>query len=234
MTIMKKHPILFLHGALGSAQDMKPLMDLIKAEGHEVYSFDFSGHGKSAVWPNEFRIDLFARDLETYLKKQKLTSISIFGHSMGGYVALYHKVNYEDSPITHIFTYGTKFNWGPETVSKELPNLNPEQLLARFPEHAKLLASKHGERWKILMRSTAHMIQNLEKLDGLTKEDMGDIQIPVILMLGDQDRMVTSEETNTTKAWLHHVNLKTISHSKHDLERANLKEITQVMLEALD
>lgn len=230
---MKKTNVLFLHGALGCSADLNPLMELIKAQGHNVMSLDFSGHGKSAVWPNEFRIDLFAKDLDNYLKAHKLTSVEIFGFSMGGYVALYHKANYEDSPIDRIFTYGTKFNWGVEAVSKELPGLNPEHLAERFPDVARALFSKHGERWKILMRSTAHMIQNLEKLDGLTKEDMAEIQIPVILMLGDQDRMVNSQETNSAKSWLHHGLLRTISHSKHDLERANLKEIAEVMLEVL-
>lgn len=44
------------------------------------------------------------------------------------------------------------------------------------------------------MHSTAYMMQNLEKLDGLTKEDMDEVDIPVMLIRVDQDRMVTSEE----------------------------------------
>jgi esterase/lipase len=231
---MKKHTVLFLHSALGTSQDLRPLMDLIADHGHTVLTFDFAGHGKKGAFPSEFRIDLFAKELDTYLKTHKLQDISVFGHSMGGYVALYHATNYEDSPFQRIFTYGTKFNWGPETVAKELPSLNPTDLAQRFPDHARALEAKHGERWKQLMLSTAHMIQHLEKLDGLTRADLVDLMIPVVLMLGDQDRMVTSEETQTTRSWLHHASVKTISHSKHDLERANLKEISQVLLEALD
>jgi esterase/lipase len=125
----KNKAVLFLHGALGVAQDLAPLMNLCQERGFETHSFSFSGHGLNAPEPTEFRIDLFARDLESYLKKHNLKDITIFGYSMGGYVALYHKANFEDSPIKMIFTYGTKFNWSEKAVSKDLPMLNPEHLL---------------------------------------------------------------------------------------------------------
>lgn len=231
---MIKQKVLFLHSALGTSADLKPLMEMIQEKGHEVLSFDFSGHGKTSAWPNEFRIDLFAQELDAYIAAHKLKNVVVVGHSMGGYVALYHRANFEDSGIAKIFTYGTKFNWGPEAVAKEIPMLNPESLAERFPEAAKGFQEKHGDRWKQLMRSTAHMIQHLEKLDGLTREDLAEIHIPVVLMLGDQDRMVTTEETMTTKTRLPRAEFRTISHSKHDLERANLKEMAQVILASLD
>lgn len=228
-----KPTLLFLHGALGTAQDMEPLMGLLREKGYATHSFNFSGHGQGAAEPTEFRIDLFARDLEKFLKDNQLKNPIVFGYSMGGYVALYHKANYEDSPIDRIFTYGTKFNWSEKAVSKELPMMNPDHLLEKFPNFAESLKQKHGDRWKQLLRSTAHMMQNLERLDGLTREDMSEIDVPVILILGDQDRMVTSEETHLTSSWLHHSQVKTISHSKHELERSNLKEIADLIVNNL-
>lgn len=229
-----KPPLLFLHGALGTSNDLEPLMNLFREKGFETYSFNFSGHGQNAAEPPEFRIDYFARDLEKFLKQKSLKDVVVFGYSMGGYVALYHKVNFEDSPFTSIFTYGTKFNWSEKSVSKELLMLNPDHILEKFPHFAEALEAKHGERWKQLLRSTAHMMQNLEKLDGLTREDMADIDVPVYLILGDQDRMVTTEETHLTATWLHGAQVKTISHSKHELERSNLREIATIIEENLD
>ncbi len=229
-----KQTILFLHGALGTAEDMSPLMAIVRERGFETLSLSFSGHGKNAADPAQFRIDLFANDLEKFIKQHDLKSPVIFGHSMGGYVALYHKANFEDSSIRRIFTYGTKFNWSEKAVSKELPMLNPVHLMEKFPHFAELLKQKHGERWKSLLLSTAHMMQNLERLDGLTREDMSDIDIPVVLILGDQDRVVTTEETLLTSSWLHHAQLKTVSHSKHELERTNLREIADIIEENLE
>jgi esterase/lipase len=229
-----KQTILFLHGALGTAEDMSPLMTILRDRGFETLTFNFSGHGKNSSDPAQFRIDLFANDLDKFLKQQDLKSAVIFGYAMGGYVALYHKANFEDSPIRRIFTYGTKFNWSEKAVSKELPMLNPVHLLEKFPHFAETLKVKHGERWKSLLLSTAHMMQHLERLDGLTREDMSDVDIPVVLILGDQDRMVTTEETLFTSSWLHHAQLKTISHSKHELERSNLREIADVIMDNLE
>jgi pimeloyl-ACP methyl ester carboxylesterase len=225
----EKPVIVFLHAALGTSKDLAPLMRLLEDKGHRTLTFDFSGHGKTAAMPDDFRIDTFARELDAFLRAHKLTAPTIFGHSMGGYVALYHKANYEDSPITHIFTYGTKFNWSESAVMKELPMLVPEHLEEKFPALRDVLIEKHGERWKHLLRSTAHLMRNLERLDGLTKEDLAGIEIPVCLLLGDQDRLVSNEETQLAHRHLHHSEVKTITHSKHDLDKANVKEIATVM-----
>lgn len=229
-----KPTILFLHSALGTAQDMEPLMAIFRDQGFEALSFNFSGHGLNASIPNEFRIDLFARDLDTFIQKHKLSNPVIVGHSMGGYVALYHKANFENSPIKRIFTYGTKFNWSEQAVKKELTMLDPDHIQEKFPQFAEVLKTKHGESWRHLLFSTAHMIQNLERLDGLTREDMDEVDIPVFLIRGDQDRMVTSEETQLTRTWLLRSEVKTVAHSKHELERSNLKEIAEIVISNLD
>lgn len=226
--------MLFLHGALGVAEDLEPLMTLLREKGHETLAFNFSGHGLKASHSQDFRIDTFAKDLEDFLTRKKLSNVIVFGYSMGGYVALYHKANYENSPLGTIFTYGTKFNWSAAAVKKELPMLDPEHIQEKFPHFAQSLKEKHGDNWKQLLYATAHMMQNLERLDGLNKEDLNDIETSVVLIIGDQDRMVTTEETHLTASWIRRAQVKTISHSKHELERSNLKEIALTIEENLD
>ena len=229
-----KTSIIFLHAALGVQKDLASLMNIFQDKGFETYSFDFSGHGTTSVESKEFRIDQFARDLDTFIQRKELQNPVIFGHSMGGYVALYHKANFEDSPISKIFTYGTKFNWSEKSLSKELPLLNPDYLKEKYPSQVEILKAKHGDGWRQLLLSTAHMMQHLEKLDGLSKEDLESIDIPVMLILGDQDRVVTTEETSTINSFLKFGSMKTISHSKHELERSNLKEIAEMIIQNID
>jgi esterase/lipase len=230
----RNHPnIILLHGALGTSKELQPVAEYLKDHGHKSATFNFSGHGKDSQMPPEFRIDYFARDLEKYLKLHGLKDVVIFGHSMGGYVGLYHKVNFEDSPIRAVFTYGTKFNWSEKSVKKELPMLDSDHLHEKFPHYVEILKEKHGDNWKQLLKSTTHMMQHLERLDGLTKEDLHDLEIPVYLLLGDQDRMVTTEETHLAESWIPHSLVKTISHSKHEMERANIKEIALTIIENL-
>jgi len=230
----QKKTVLLLHGALGTSKDLTALMGLIEEKGYRALTFDFSGHGQTTKWPDEFRIDLFARELEKYIKDHKLQDFVVFGYSMGGYVALYHKANFTDSAIRQIITYGTRFNWSETAVGRELLMLDPDHLKEKFPTYADSLMQKHGDRWKALLRSTAHMMQNLEKLDGLTREDLNDIPIPVTFILGDQDRIVGSEETHLTASWLHHGQVKMLTHSKHELERSNLKELSDIMAEVIE
>ncbi len=229
-----KQKIVLLHGTLGTAQDLKPLVDFLNEREFEALTFNFSGHGNGAAWPDQFRIDLFAHDLEKFLVYHQLKNVPVFGYSLGGYVALYHKVNFENSPLSSIITYGTKFNWSESGVNKELPMLNPDHLSEKFPQFAESLREKHGERWKSILRSTAHMMQNLQKLDGLTKEDLNELNAPVTLILGDLDRRVTTEETHLSASWIPHCQVKTLTHSKHELERANLKELAQTIYDILN
>lgn len=224
-----KKTIILLHGHLGTSDDFKDLTGLLSEQGLTVETFNFYGHGMTTTWPNEFRIDLFARQLDEFMTAKNLKDVAVFGVSLGGYVALYHKAHFEQSPISQIVTYGTKFNWSPQAVSKELPMLDPEHLQEKFPHVADFLKQKHSDRWKSLLHATAHMMQNLEKLDGLTKEDLSDVTIPVTLILGDQDRVVTTEETHLMTDWLKRCQFKTLSHSKHELERTNLKELAEII-----
>jgi pimeloyl-ACP methyl ester carboxylesterase len=225
----EKPVIIFLHAALSTSKELEPLMKIVAEKGYRTLTFDFSGHGRTAALPSDFRIDHFAGELDKFIKSHKLAAPAVFGHSLGGYVALFHKANVEDSPITHIITYGTKFNWSESSVAKELPMMIPEHIEEKFPAFRDILIERHGERWKHLLRSTAHMVRNLEKLDGLSREDMASIEIPVCLLFGDQDRMVGIEETQLAHNQLHHSVVKTIGHSKHDLDKANLKEIAGIM-----
>ncbi|MBA2404759.1 MAG: alpha/beta fold hydrolase, partial [Bdellovibrionales bacterium] len=79
----QKKTILFLHGALGTSKDLSVLMDHLVEKGYQTLTFDFSGHGQTSKWPDEFRIDLFARELEKYITDHKLKNFILFGYSMG-------------------------------------------------------------------------------------------------------------------------------------------------------
>lgn len=228
---MKKSLIL-LHAELGIKEDLTPLKDLL-GDHLDVHTFTFSGHGNMPA-ADEFRVEQFARELDDYIKKNEINAPYVFGHGLGGYVALFHKANFDDSKIQKIYTYGTRFNWSENSIAKELPLLNPDLVMEKFPQVMSLLKKKHGDKWRWVLQSMAHLLQNLEKLDELTNEDLSDINVPVTLMLGDQDRVTSTEETQSAKNYLKLCDIQIIAHSKHEIERANLKEISKVILNDLN
>lgn len=80
--------ILLLLGAIGA---MDQLADLEKglAESFILHRLNFSGHGGSAPVADSFSIKLFAEDVVFFLNKKGIESITVFGYSMGGYIAMY-------------------------------------------------------------------------------------------------------------------------------------------------
>jgi len=223
----EKITVLFLHGALGTSEDLHPLMDQFEKKGYRTLAMNFSGHSKSTRAALEFRIENFAQDLETYIQKHSLKDLIVFGYSMGGYVALYHLAHFEDSPIRQVITYGTKFDWSEETLKREIPRLDPDFLQSKAPAFLQELASKHGpDRWKTLLLSTAHMMQNLERLDGLTKADVEDIKAQVLLLRGEEDKMVSAEETELMASWIPGAIYREIPGSRHEIEKADLSAIS--------
>lgn len=223
---MAKKTLVCLHGALGTVEDFAPLANQL-AEDFDLKLLNFSGHAKGTFWPKDFRIETFAQDLEDFFKQQQLTDVAVFGYSMGGYVALYHKANFEDSPITNILTYSTKFNWVEEEVLKETSKLDPVSIQTKVPHFAEELEIRHGERWKQVLRSTAHMMQNLQKLDGLTHEDLADVSCPVLILRGTEDRMVTMTESEKAANHLMNGRYVEIENGKHELSTENSEQIIQ-------
>lgn len=189
---MKK--LLILHGALGSASQMQALQKELSTK-FEVYTLDFSGHGKNRS-DEKFSIDLFVTDILAFLQVQKITEpLSIFGYSMGGYVAL-SLASIDPQKIEKIITLATKFDWNEATSIRESQLLNTEILEQKAPHYAKLLAERHGENhWKLNCAKTAEMMIDLGRRPVLNSTTFCKVSTPCKLIIGDKDRMVSLDET---------------------------------------
>ncbi|MEO0403965.1 MAG: alpha/beta hydrolase, partial [Bacteroidota bacterium] len=122
-TFMKN--VLLLHGALGSKEQLEGIAKELSGK-FKVHSINFGGHGGYAT-DHPFSIDFFTDEVFQYLEKYKLEQVSIFGYSMGGYVAL-NLASKQPKKVERIVTYGTKFNWSTETSAKEVKMLNPHMI----------------------------------------------------------------------------------------------------------
>ena len=100
--------LLLLHGALGSESQLHPLKEMMNG-GYDVHSFNFAGHGGKAL-PETFSIKSFAEETVLFCEANEIKSVSIFGYSMGGYVALYLAKHYPYL-VESVITLGTKLRW---------------------------------------------------------------------------------------------------------------------------
>lgn len=224
--------LLLLHGALGSEKSLQPLKELLQND-FEVHSFSFQGHGGSELPKNEFTIAGFANEVIAFLDENQIDSAPIFGYSMGGYVGLYLAKHFPER-IQRLFTLATKLNWTIEGAQKEASMLNPILIKEKLPKYALSLEQLHGNNWEALMIKTAQMMLNLGQDPEVKDSDFEQIDIPVLLSVGDKDAMVTLEETIFVHLKIKDSQLLILPKTIHPIEKVDVVELAHQIKRFLD
>jgi pimeloyl-ACP methyl ester carboxylesterase len=214
-----KRKLILLHGALGTEAQMLPVAKQLSAQ-FEVQNILFHGHGPAQAGA-AFDMELLARQLLAEMQGEKAL---VFGYSMGGYAAL-TAAAMQPELFEGVLTLGTKFDWSAETLEKELKQLVPDKIREKVPQLASLLEARHGIRWPELVEATAGMMQQLSLNYIDIESGWKNLHVPVRLMLGDQDKMVTQEETKRIAALLPCAEMKILSDTPHPMERVNVDMI---------
>lgn len=215
---MKK--LLLLHGALGTKGQFDELETALK-DRFETHAINFTGHGTGKMPEGKFRIEVFAGDIDNWMKENKTATIDIFGYSMGGYAALYFsKAN--PGKVRRIFTLATKFDWQPETAAREVKMLDAAKIKERVPEFAKELSLRHGaENHEQVLERTAEMMIELGRNNALKDDDLACIESEVLISVGDRDKMVSIEESAAAYRKLKNGKFLVIPETPHPLEQAD-------------
>ena len=212
--------ILLLHGAIGSEDQLLPLEKKL-AGSFTVHSLNFSGHGGSPFVDTPFSINLFASEVIAFLDKNEIESIHIFGYSMGGYVAMY-VAKHHPQKIKKIITLATKFNWNNAIAAQETKMLNADKIEEKLPAFAATLQKRHAPNdWKTVLQKTAAMLTQMGEDNPLKPADYPTIQHPVLVMLGDRDKMVTLDETVEVYKNLPKAQLAILPNTAHPIEMVN-------------
>ena len=88
-------PIVILHGLLGSSRNWQSAGVALAASGHRVIGLDLRNHGISP-WDDDCTYTAMAEDVRAYLLSEKLNSVHLVGHSMGGKVAMRLALSYPE------------------------------------------------------------------------------------------------------------------------------------------
>lgn len=214
--------LLLLHGALGYGKQFDALRPLLEKD-FTLHTPTFSGHGGSDV-PATLSIQSFAEETSHYIQQNIEGETYVFGHSMGGYVALYIAAN-KMAPVAKIMTLGTKQHWSPEIAANEAKMLNTDKLKEKVPAFAQYLQKLHGDSWEQLCHTTAQMLTDMGNTPPLTDEGYSQIEIPVQLCLGDKDRMVSLEETIEVYRKLPNSTLLVLPNTPHPYEQVNVERV---------
>ncbi len=219
--------VILLHGAIGAKDQLEPSGKELIQQGFQVLSFNFSGHGKMPFQKN-FGIEQFALELEQFITTHKLEKPTVFGYSMGGYVALYlaHK---QPTLLGNIVTLGTKFEWTPEIAEKETKMLDAKTILEKVPKFAEDLKRRHGNDWELLLTKTAEMMLSLGANNALSLNDYASIEHKILIGLGDKDSMVSLAETTIVYKQLKNGVMYMLPNTKHPIETVNVSSLAKII-----
>jgi pimeloyl-ACP methyl ester carboxylesterase len=223
--------LLLLHGALGSAEQLKPLQQLLAPSFH-IHLLDFAGHG-TAPSQEIFGIPVFAEQVRLYCQTHAIEQAAVFGYSMGGYVALYLAAQ-QPGLLSGIITLGTKMDWQPESAAREAARLDPDKISEKVPAFAARLAALHGEgNWKQLLGHTASMMRSLGEAPLVTPAILLSISIPVWYLLGEKDQMVSESETRLAQEQTPGAKMIILPDTPHPIEQVEMSILAKQIIDSL-
>jgi pimeloyl-ACP methyl ester carboxylesterase len=83
----KGSPILLIHGFAGSKQYWDKIIPKVASE-YRVIALDLPGHGDSDMSKDNYSIEDMAGTVKELLDQLDLNKVTMFGHSLGGYITL--------------------------------------------------------------------------------------------------------------------------------------------------
>jgi pimeloyl-ACP methyl ester carboxylesterase len=88
-------PLMLLHGGNARWQSFETIISELAATWH-LYAPDFRGQGKSGWVPGSYRLQDYVDDTIAFLRHQVREPACLFGHSLGGIVALMTAAQYPE------------------------------------------------------------------------------------------------------------------------------------------
>lgn len=197
---------------------MAPVADALRTIG-DVHVLEFPGHGTTALGTTPFSIEGFTQVVGRAVGALSAPPV-VFGHSMGGYVALALELR---APRTFagVVTLGTKFAWSPEVAAREAGKCDAGLIEEKVPRFARVLEERHAGAggWQSVLERTATLIRAVGAAPVLTPDLLPRIACPVVLAVGETDDTVTELETRTVAGMLPHARAEVLPGVPHPIER---------------
>ncbi|WP_043931916.1 alpha/beta fold hydrolase [Bacillus sp. EB01] len=205
----KGKPIVLLHGFAGSKLYWEKVIPELAA-GYRVIAPDFHGHGDSTMGLEKFSIEEMADAIKELLEYTGLQKVTMFGHSMGGYVTLAFAEKYPEMLDGFSLVHSTgssdseEAKAGRESNAKKvveegldilIHGLAPKLFSPDNEEHCK----DEIDQVKKIGLSTSIKGTVSALLAMKERRDRNDVlentDLPVLLVAGEYDQVIPPEKT---------------------------------------
>jgi pimeloyl-ACP methyl ester carboxylesterase len=187
--------LLLLPGLLGSISSQWRSFIRPLSPDFRIVTLDLRGHGRSQNNAPTLTLDQFLQDIKGLLDFLQIETFHIAGYDLGGYLGLMLALS-QSRRVETLLMLASKFYWTKTAAAKMQGQLEPEAMSKQAPAYADRLVQDHGARqWRVLVRQAGDIIVHLSE-NGLTDRMAAQVQCPVLVCVGDRDRLITLEEAH--------------------------------------
>jgi 3-oxoadipate enol-lactonase len=226
-------PLIVLHGANGSAQEMEPLLERLRGRGRQVIAFDMLGHGGRPI-PSQIKLADIAEDVIAHCDAGAIPPAHWFGFSVGGLVPLWLAAHHPRRVIS-VATLTTKFVYDAVAVAHATHLTDGSRVKRADPARAERLRLIHfPQDWERLIHVLQGMFSGFANAPPLALEELKRISQPVLTLGGLEDPLVPAEEVRTLAKLVARGATALFGGSAHPLTSAPLDAIARNLLAFLD
>ncbi|WP_331280338.1 alpha/beta fold hydrolase [Bacillus sp. UNC438CL73TsuS30] len=243
----KGMPIILLHGFCGSSRYWEKVIPSL-AEKYRVIAPDLPGHGDSTIFKENDTIEVTADVIKEFLAELNVDKVTMFGHSLGGYITLAFAEKYSVRLSGFSLVHSTSFADSDDAKKGREANVTKVQELgisalidglvpklfspenveknAEYVETARQIGystSPHGAM------STLIAMKNRPDRNYVLEETT----LPVLLIAGEKDQIIPKENTfSVTKSNIKQRVIKDSGHmSMYENPNELISEIDKFLIE---
>jgi non-heme chloroperoxidase len=247
-------PVVLIHGYPLSGRAWDKQVPVLMEAGHRVITYDRRGFGKSSQPSCGYDYDTFAADLHTLMDKLDLTDVTLVGHSMGTgevtrYLGAYGSKRVKKAVlISPIPPFLLQADDNPEGLPGSLFDEFMQQATADSPAFLKgfldnfynidefggTLVSDQAFQasWNIASAASATAAVACIPTWGTDfRADLAKIDVPVLIVQGDADRILPYEKTGKRLPGLiKDMELIVIDGGPHAIAWTHAEEVNEALL----
>ena len=182
-------PLVLLHGGMLTIDLNFASLIPTLALSHKVIGVELQGHGRTADIDREITPSALAGDVVALLDHLGIGSAHMFGHSMGGAVAMELAISHPDRVRAVV---AASITVRPEGLHEDLTDPAKQATSTRMPtpqdfddfREAYLRLSPHPEHFDQFLASLSASTADTQ---GWSDEQLAGMSSPVLLVIGDRD-----------------------------------------------
>jgi pimeloyl-ACP methyl ester carboxylesterase len=219
-------PIVLLHGFCGSSLYWEKVIPEL-SKNYRVIAPDLPGHGESTILNENYMIEEDIADIvKNLLDELNIQKVTMFGHSLGGYITLAFAEKYGERLNGFSIIHSTAYPDSEEAKQGRVANVekvkeegihslinglvpklfSPDNLEENYVDSAKRIGYATSPQGAI---STLIAMKDRPDRNSVLES----IQLPVLLIAGEKDQIIPSEKTfSVSKSNIKHTLIKNSGH----------------------